>query len=92
MYEKEPMATIVRDDLQLQEYVLLGVGYGMAESALQSHGLLERPIRRESEAELVAVADRKGEIKWIPSIRLRVVSVDGKTCEELLYPSEPASE
>lgn len=85
------MATIVRDDLQLQEYVLLGVGYGMAESAGRA-SQLERPIRRESEAELVAVANRKGEIKWIPSIRLRVVSVDGKTCEELLNSSEPAAE
>ena len=84
------MATIVRDDPQIQEYVLLGVGYGMAESAVPSISF-ERPVRRESEAELVAVANRKGEIEWIPSIRLQVVSVDGKSCEELLNPSEPAS-
>jgi hypothetical protein len=36
------------------------------------------------ENKLLVVADKRGEIDWLPSVELLVESVDGQTCIDLL--------
>ena len=79
------MATIVRDDTTGKQYVLLGVGFGSSQAAYAQDFTLG-PTRMESESEMLAVVNVAGEISWLPSIRATVVSVDGKSCAELLAP------
>lgn len=78
------MATIVQDETNGKRYVLLGVGYG--------EGLASRPTpfmpvatsNQTSQSEQAALANHDGEISWLPSYRLTVLSVDGVSCADLL--------
>lgn len=78
------MATIVRDIFKDRLYVLVGVGYGASESTRPSAMTPLMTTRTSKEAEMVAVANRDGEIQWLSSSQLSVVSVDGSTCRELI--------
>ena len=77
------MATIVRDTTKNKFYVLVGAGYGSAKTAM-NNPLFPSRIATSSETEMVAVANPDGEISWLPSYQLAVVSVDGVSCKELL--------
>ena len=78
------MATIVRDLQNEKRYVLIGVGYGLARTARPHVLFAPATTSTSSEAQMVAVADASGEISWLPSQRVSVVSVDGQSCRELL--------
>lgn len=78
------MATIVQNDLNGKVYVLLGVGYGEAKAS-RPHPVVDIATQTfSSESMMVAVADVDGEISWVPSFQLSVVSVDGKSCRDLI--------
>ncbi len=78
------MATVVRDDSSGKLYVLVGMGYGFAKiRAADPLGMDSgRPL--SSENEVAAVADSDGEISWVPSFQHSVVSVDGRSCRDLI--------
>ena len=83
------MATIVKDNLKNKRYVLLGVGFGSAKASRPNPLFPAATSSTSSEAEMVAVADSSGEISWLPSFQLSVISVDGKSCRDLLSNVEP---
>ena len=77
------MPTIVNDNLRNRKYVLIGTGFGASKTA-RPNPLYPSTITTNSESELVAVADQNGQISWLPSMQLTVVSVDGFSCRQLL--------
>ena len=77
------MHVIVEHYLTEKRYVLLDTAYGrMAPHPSGSPFAMGEPETYE----LLAVCDPDGEIMWLRSDVLRVVSVDGKTPKELLAP------
>ncbi len=65
-------------------YLLLGSGLGATESALPSAywGSMPPQVRRQDRYEL-AVCSRDGEVHWIQSSELRVVTVDGIAVKDI---------
>lgn len=78
------MATIVRDNLNDKFYVLIGTGFGIAKSSRPGAFVPEATTSSSTESGMLAVANSDGDILWLPSFMLSVISVDGKPCRELL--------
>ncbi len=75
------MAIIVQDNISNKFYVLIGAGYGTSEAG---PFFPMSSSTKSSESERVAVANSDGDISWLPSYQLTVVSVDGQSCKDLL--------
>jgi len=73
------MATIVVQRSTGRRYVLVGTGYGMAETATPGvfWGNWAPDVKR-SEMSLVAVCDADGSIGWYRLEEIQVVEIDGK--------------
>jgi len=72
------MAIIVRHKIDKQKYILLGTGYGMAQSSAPSRLLGHISTNHYSkEGRVIVIADKKGKIYWVPAQDLEVVLVDG---------------
>ncbi|MEM7271762.1 MAG: hypothetical protein AAF962_08550 [Actinomycetota bacterium] len=79
------MATIVEEVTSGNRYVLLGAGFG-AYNAVSPHVLLGSlaPNREKGEYTMICVCDAYGQVGWLYSESVRVVSVDGQLPTELL--------
>ena len=79
------MAIIVRYFKNGSDYILLGAGFGAFMSSRPS-ALLGNlaPADDSGTMQMVAVCDYEGQIAWIPSDLLEVVSIDGRTPDEVL--------
>lgn len=79
------MATIVKHKQTGKRYCLLGTGFGASQSAKPNafFGNLLADVD-EAEFTMVCVCNSNGEIVWLPSAQLTVVSVDGQNASELL--------
>ncbi len=79
------MATIVRHTDTGKQYVLLGAGFGMFQSKKPNwlFGDLVADVEGD-ECALVCVCNSAGQIGWLDSKDVNVVSVDGKPVVELL--------
>jgi hypothetical protein len=84
------MATIVVHRPSGHRYVLIGSGYGAWATSTPGvfFGNLA-PREQGNQATLIAVTGVNGEIGWVPSNELLVVSVDGKTPQQILEASGP---
>ena len=74
------MTTIVKLLDNGGRYILLGVGFGQWKSEVPSpiFGSLI-PVTDKGSSPMAAIADFKGQIGWVPTSRLRVLSVDDLT-------------
>jgi len=80
----ESLVTIVKHKTTGKNYVLIGTGYGMFKTVRPSMwGGNLSPQLQDGHKTLVAVADKKGTIKWIESDRLQVVEMDGKSLKDI---------
>lgn len=79
------MATIVLNKETNNHYILLGNGYDTYKSSntSTSFGTLI-PYEELEEISLAAVCDNKGNIFWFHTSDLQVISVDGKSTNNLL--------
>ena len=79
------MATIVEEVTTRNRYVLIGAGFG-AYNAVSAHPLLGAlsPQREQGEYTMVCVCDAHGQVGWLYSDSVRVVSVDGQQPAALL--------
>ena len=79
------MATIVKDSINDKHYILVGAGFGQSDAGSSPNALTGiGNSGGVAEAKMAAVTDASGEITWVPSMHLTVVSVDGKPCGDLL--------
>ena len=87
------MATIVERKDTHERFVLIGTGFGMAHASQPGviFGSL-LPDEKESEETMLCIADRDGEIAWVPSDRMRVIEIDGKSPGEFKVASFPGSD
>jgi len=77
------MATIVRNIESSKTYVLLGSGYGMFQSKKPNWFLGNLSADTESgNVSIICACDEKGEIVWLDSQKIQVVSIDGKDPSE----------
>lgn len=79
------MPILVRHILTQKTYILLGPAYGMAKT--NRTNLSMDTGYASFENKLLVVADKQGEIDWLPSVELLVESVDGLSCSEVLAAS-----
>lgn len=79
------MATIVFNKEKNKHYIYLGNGYDTYKSSnlSTSFGTL-MPYDELEEISLAAVCDHSGNIEWFHTCDLKVISVDGKSTENLL--------
>lgn len=79
------MATVVAHRSTGHRYILVGAGFGMYKSSRPGilFGNLD-PQEQSGSASLLAVCDGAGQIGWIASHELVVVSVDGRAPGEHL--------
>lgn len=63
------------------EYVVVGSGHGMFKSQGAAGWFV--PMNQEGESFKLAVCDYSGRVFWVDSNSVRVVSIDGKTLEEI---------
>ena len=82
------MATIIRHDESGEEFVLVGTGLAMFQ-AMKPHWFLGDwgSESKGGVSPCVCVADGAGRLRWIPSSKVMVVSVDGAKPSELLSSS-----
>lgn len=78
------MATIVEHQKSGNRYILVGTGFGIYKSTRSGSGLSLTAVEEENHFHLVAVCDRKGEIKWFYSDDLIVLEIDGERPADLL--------
>lgn len=78
------MATILRDNIKNKLYVLIGAGFGESKTSRPNPLMSIASTTTSSESELLAVSDASGEIVFLPSFQLSVVSVDGQSCRDLI--------
>lgn len=78
------MATIVEYVRTGKRYCLLGTGFGAYKSA-QPNAFLGNFLADVDAGEfaMVCICDHKGQIFWLPSAEVTVVSVDGQNVSEL---------
>ena len=82
------MATIVQHKPTGAHYVVIGTGYGAwASTRVLPGGGLARVNTGTNP--VIAVTGEKGEIGWLPTDEVRVISVDGKSPHEHLNPPAP---
>lgn len=78
--------TIVRHEKTERDYILLGTSYGMHRPKDQIHfKIFENLPYVPSEYYYVTVTDNKGNIKWLLSEDVRVISIDGVKIEDIKY-------
>jgi len=81
------MATIVKLKGKEHHAVLLGVGYGMFQSARPGSLFGDMfPTEKSGESMMAAVSGADGKILWCSTEDLEVVSVDGSSPFDLLRP------
>ncbi len=79
------MATIVRSKRNRKKYILLGAGFGAYESKKGNWLLGDLSAdTNKGTIELLCVSDSKGNINWIYSSDLIVVSINGVKPEDIL--------
>ncbi|MEZ4870945.1 MAG: hypothetical protein R2827_01615 [Bdellovibrionales bacterium] len=67
-----------------EDYILIGSGFGMADSsASPTVGLFGEPGSSIKDSAMLCVVSRHSEIKWIPADDLDVVTIDNKSVTEL---------
>ena len=88
-----PMATIVESSVTGQRYVVVGSGFGMSQQT-NPHWLLGNaaPVTKKGTESVICVADEDGQIGWLESSVLRVVSIDGVSPKSVLSPQDTVSE
>ncbi len=79
------MAVVVRHRQSGDEFILLGAGFG-AYKAMRPSFFLGNIAPREEGGELpvALVCDSGGEVRWVRSENLEVLSVDGMKPSEIL--------
>jgi hypothetical protein len=88
------MATIVKLRNSDKHAILVGVGYGMYQSARPNAFFGDLlPNEQSGSSQMAAVSTATGEILWCKSEDLKIVSVDGQKPSQLLqtYFSTPQS-
>lgn len=81
------MATIVKLRNSDKHAILVGVGYGMYESARPNAFFGDwLPSESSGSSQMAAVSTASGEILWCASEDLEVVSIDGQSPASLLQP------
>ncbi|MEO0415425.1 MAG: hypothetical protein AAF226_10795 [Verrucomicrobiota bacterium] len=81
------MATVVRHNTSGNHFVLVGVGFGMYRTARPNAFFGEiLPTEDGGEAGMVALCLPNGEIKWANHSEVTVVSIDGRSPQELVDP------
>lgn len=79
------MATIVEHIESKRRYVLVGAGFGTWDTAVAGRFLgAPNPNRDSGTQSMLALADGSGLVAWVASEQVRILSVDGKTPEQLL--------
>lgn len=78
------MATIVEHKETGKRYIVMGTGFGVYKSARNNAFFQWAVMEEEDNYHLVAVCDRKGNIKWFYSEDLVVVEVDGGKPSDLV--------
>ncbi len=78
------MATIVEHKETGKRYIVMGTGFGIYKSARNNAFFQWAVVEEEDNYHLVAVCDRKGNIKWFYSEDLVVVEVDGGKPSDLV--------
>ena len=79
------MATIVKLRNSDKHAVLVGVGYGIYQSARPNAFFGDLlPNEQSGESEMAAVATASGEILWCRSEDLTIVSIDGQEPHQVL--------
>lgn len=78
------MATIIRHDESEEEFVLVGTGLAMFQA--KPHYFLGAwgAENKGGVSPCVCAADGAGRLRWIPSSKVTLVSVDGAKPSELL--------
>ena len=73
------MATMVKHEKTGHKYILLGAGFGMYMSS-KPHAFFGDLVadKKEGQMALVTVCNHEGNIGWLPSEEVTVVSIDGK--------------
>lgn len=75
---------IVRCLKNNKKYIYLGAGYGHYKYLREGvPGGYIFPKEYEGRSEYVVVSNEKGNLFWIPSVDIQVLSIDGKTPEEI---------
>lgn len=69
------MATIVKTVDTDIHYILIGSGYGFGES--NARGPFESHLKDQQAIRAVCLCDKEGHLFWMPSNKVRVVSIDG---------------
>jgi hypothetical protein len=78
------MVTIVKHIDTGKKYVFIGTGYGTYRYTRASiWGGNISPNMESGEKPVVAVADRKGTIKWIETECLQVLEIDGRKLKDI---------
>ena len=83
------MATIVEHKEKKRRYLLVRAGFGQFQSKWREGwgvGDLEK-----GNSQMICIADSEGEIGWAPSLKFKVLSVDGVTVESLKQYSDLAA-
>ena len=79
------MAIIVEHRKTGGRFIVIGAGFGMFQTSRPGAiGGNLFPTEKKGEAEMLAVSDSSGQIRWEPANELQVVSVFGKSPMELL--------
>lgn len=78
------MATIVRNDQNGKQYILIGAGFGSSKVNRPNPLISSVAPISSDQIETIAVCDRNGDIYFFPAIQLTVVLVDGNPCSDLL--------
>lgn len=79
------MATIVVHDPTNRKYVLIGAGFGAFQSK-KPNWLLGDLMADTTEGQhaMACVCDERGNLRWVESSHLTIVSVDGASPRDLL--------
>lgn len=79
------MATIIEHIASKRRYVLVGAGFGTWDTSVAGRFLgAGNPQRDSGTQSMLALADGSGVVAWFASDQVRILSVDGKTPEQLL--------
>lgn len=79
------MAILIKHETTGVQYVLIGTGYSYYKDSLPgAFGGVLFPNVDEGELQMVALCDASGDIRWLPTSEVTVLSVDGVAVSELL--------
>ena len=79
------MATIVWHRDREAKYVLLGAGFG-AYKAMRGHAFFQDmlPVTDEGTLTYALVCDNEGNVSWVDTMQIHVISIDGVDPSEAL--------